>query len=87
MSRVLCKVSEKMSYCAINMIIMSRITNGSQGTQGALGKQLTLINISLLSLMIAIKGHASWSPDKTYCIYTLEGFHSDLSLILKWRFE
>ena len=64
----------------------------AQGTQGAdtLGKHLTLINISLLSLMIAIKGHQSWSPDKTFCIYQLEGFthiHPVFSLILKWRFE
>ena len=66
----------------------------AQGTQGAetLGKHLTLINISLLSLMIAIKGHQSWSPDKTFVstnwkVLQFTHIHSVFSLILKWRFE
>ena len=54
MSRISCKVSEKMSYCVINMIINVPSTNGSPGDtgQGAarLGKHLALINISLPSV-------------------------------------
>ena len=44
MSRISCKVSEKMSYCAINMIIMSPLQMAAQGTQGR--GQTDLVNTS-----------------------------------------
>ena len=74
MSRSSCRLSEKMSYCAINMIInviyRPHYKWQPRGLGGAatLCKYLALINICLLSPMITIWGQGLVTTQNILCL-------------------
>ena len=75
MSRSSCRLSEKMSYCAINMIInviyrphYKWQPRGPEGGAATLCKYLALINICLLSPVITIWGHGLVTTQNILCL-------------------